>query len=456
LYIKIPEGRTTLRDFEILYQVGKHVYNENGFNPSPAALEELIARRGLKIEGRSHADFQRDARDRLVLQDGKPVPVYRVQIDAQDKATILSFRKEAEEITQSGIKGVVEMNPEERWDETWQIFNEKYNEASNKEAFEQFFSWQNLGMLGGMEVISATPAGPFVITGLTAKFMVVDMPRLQAECIEVKKAVYAAKSREDLDAAAQRITSLMTTGKVLVADALVGATAKGVKTEVTGLNRGVVTPDIVPTGRAPVTPEGWTLGRLPVPETPAPRVPIGEVVKDSFGIGKGSVQGSVAAAGSNPGTKLEDLLKPMESRAQSTISESPSARGVGRRNLESHETAGGHTIEMHVGRSESWLRNRLKTDPTLRNRDFASSFRNKEIANRVQGRFVKTYRAEIEAWLKSGEEIFRKTIEMGEPVGIVVERDVAGHSEATKAFFMLVSDASAHGWHILTSYPVIK
>jgi Bacterial CdiA-CT RNAse A domain len=122
-----------------------------------------------------------------------------------------------------------------------------------------------------------------------------------------------------------------------------------------------------------------------------------------------------------------------------------------RRNVNSHELAGGHTIERHVGRSENWLRNRLANDPDLQ---FASSFRNEAAANRVQGQFVKQNRAEIEAWLRGGEQRFVGSVEMRDPVGIVVERGRGGAVETGRAQVVLVRDGSPQGWHILTSYPV--
>lgn len=128
-----------------------------------------------------------------------------------------------------------------------------------------------------------------------------------------------------------------------------------------------------------------------------------------------------------------------------------------RRNVRSHEaTPGnglqGHTLSQHVGRSESWLRNRLAQNPRL---TFASSFRNEAVANRVQGQFVKQNRAEIEAWLKSGAgRPFTREVTMKDPVGIVVERGRSGHLETSRASVTIIRDNSPQGWHVLTSYPV--
>jgi hypothetical protein len=121
-----------------------------------------------------------------------------------------------------------------------------------------------------------------------------------------------------------------------------------------------------------------------------------------------------------------------------------------RRDVRSHEDAGGHTGERHIGKSEHWLRKRLANDP---NPGAASSFRNEVVANRTQGAFVKRYRKEIEAWLASGKPRFEKTIEMGEPLGMVVERG-GRVVEATRALFVLVRDGSELGWHFRTSFPI--
>jgi hypothetical protein len=42
---------------------------------------------------------------------------------------------------------------------------------------------------------------------------------------------------------------------------------------------------------------------------------------------------------------------------------------------------------------------------------------------------------------------------MGQPIGIVVERS-GKVIESSRARLVLVRDSSAHGWHILTSFPV--
>jgi hypothetical protein len=82
------------------------------------------------------------------------------------------------------------------------------------------------------------------------------------------------------------------------------------------------------------------------------------------------------------------------------------------------------------------------------------------VANRTIAQFVKEYRAEIEAWLKSGEHRFEREIFMGETVGRVVGRGKGGAPtgasvETSRAWVSIVRDNSAQGWHVNTSFPIM-
>jgi hypothetical protein len=114
---------------------------------------------------------------------------------------------------------------------------------------------------------------------------------------------------------------------------------------------------------------------------------------------------------------------------------------------------GGHTIEKHVGKSDSWLRNRLATDP--KKISVASTFRNQTVANRTDGQFVKQNRAVIEKWIGSGESRpLVGEIRMPDPIGRVLVRGSSNSVETHTAEVIIVRDNSQQGWHILTSYPV--
>lgn len=125
-----------------------------------------------------------------------------------------------------------------------------------------------------------------------------------------------------------------------------------------------------------------------------------------------------------------------------------------RRDIQSHENLGGHTDERHISKSKNWLKQRLNSEPEI---ESASSFYNENYANLTQGKFVKQFRKEIEAWLTSGEGRFVKVIEMDQSIGIVVARSKKGDPlpavTTKKARLVLVRDNSSQGWHILTSFP---
>ncbi len=122
-----------------------------------------------------------------------------------------------------------------------------------------------------------------------------------------------------------------------------------------------------------------------------------------------------------------------------------------RRSVSSHESAGGHTGERHVGRSENWLRQRLRNEPNL---EHASSFRNESAANRTQGRFTRRFREQIQTWLRGNQARFVRDIDMGQPIGIVLERGSSCANQTSRARVVLVRDNSTLGWHFLTSFPI--
>lgn len=135
--------------------------------------------------------------------------------------------------------------------------------------------------------------------------------------------------------------------------------------------------------------------------------------------------------------------------------------GSTRRDVRAHEATPvkpelGHTIERHVGKSETWLRQRLEADPKLK---AASSFRNEAVANRAQAQFMQQHRAEIDAWLKGdSRRPYEGAVVMNEPAGIVVTRGKGGATgvktvvETNKAWFVVVRDNSEFGYHIRTSF----
>jgi hypothetical protein len=123
-----------------------------------------------------------------------------------------------------------------------------------------------------------------------------------------------------------------------------------------------------------------------------------------------------------------------------------------RRDVWDHETNGGHAIDRHVGKDINWLRRRLEREPDL---EAASSFTSNALANRTQGTFVKRFKNDIEAFLKSKETRMVRTVDMGYVIGEVLERGANKTKTATRATVVIVKDNSAHGWHFVTSYPTL-
>lgn len=127
-----------------------------------------------------------------------------------------------------------------------------------------------------------------------------------------------------------------------------------------------------------------------------------------------------------------------------------------RRTIDTQDLLGGHIREEHVGRSEAWLRNRLN-QPENSSLNFASSFKNEEIANRIIGKFVRQFERDIEKFLKNSKSLKLEVVfDTGEQsLGTGVTRRKSGVWDSTKAYVMIVKDNSEKGWHVLTSYPTL-
>lgn len=127
-----------------------------------------------------------------------------------------------------------------------------------------------------------------------------------------------------------------------------------------------------------------------------------------------------------------------------------------RKDLSLDELLGGHSIKMHVGKSESWLRKRLIDEPKTK---YASSFNNYETANKVIGSAIKENTSNIEKWLSSGsDKPLKLKTTTDKPIGTILGRGKGGSvgqktaTETNKAEVILIKDNTPKGWHILTSY----
>ena len=122
-----------------------------------------------------------------------------------------------------------------------------------------------------------------------------------------------------------------------------------------------------------------------------------------------------------------------------------------RHNIDSHEEAGGHTGERHIGKSEEWLKNRLKEEPNI---PMASSFYSKEHANWAQNMVVRKHRKEIDAWLKSGQtKPLIIDIAMQSIIGKVLKRGKNKAVPTKKVRAIVVKNPDLNSWHFKTSFP---
>ena len=121
-----------------------------------------------------------------------------------------------------------------------------------------------------------------------------------------------------------------------------------------------------------------------------------------------------------------------------------------RRDVRGHDDEGGHTDDRHIGKSESWLRNRQRSE----NKKTVSTFNDYQTANLVQARFIKKHRGEIEAWLKSrSKRNFAEDITFDKQIGTVI-KGKAKAKPTNKAKVVLKKDNSELGYRVQTSYPV--
>ncbi len=148
------------------------------------------------------------------------------------------------------------------------------------------------------------------------------------------------------------------------------------------------------------------------------------------------------------------------------------------RNLQSHENLGGHTIAKHVSKSETWLRNRCKSEKYLITASTFSSLSDAEsiladmikdnrslVQDYASGRNSNGAISEQESWwerpLGYGSAINCKllnkkktyTINLrGKKIPITVELDDINYLPSATGVLRKKSTASG-GWFLLTSYP---
>jgi hypothetical protein len=123
------------------------------------------------------------------------------------------------------------------------------------------------------------------------------------------------------------------------------------------------------------------------------------------------------------------------------------------RDLSQDEAAGGHTLRKHVGRSDEELRQRLRHE---RNIAAASTWSDRETAERAVGTAVEQNRERIERWLdrQGGHPnlVIDYDGDPSHPIGRTLRRD-ADQVEPCSHATVVLKWTGPNDYYVLTSYP---
>ena len=171
----------------------------------------------------------------------------------------------------------------------------------------------------------------------------------------------------------------------------------------------------------------------------------------SIAAAKKTAASEEAEPSSTPGGTRTRAVTPSStatSRAGSRGATTPPAAEV-RRDLESDENRGGHTLSRHVGRTDAELRQRLKDEPDI---SAASTYTDQDAAERSVGLALSKNASKVSDWEKANSHpnlVLRVTMPT------VIGRSVkSGDSTAkdVKAAVVVLKWAG-RDWYVLTSYP---
>lgn len=106
---------------------------------------------------------------------------------------------------------------------------------------------------------------------------------------------------------------------------------------------------------------------------------------------------------------------------------------------------------MESNDAEAALRNYLAFNPAAQSDSGASAFFSEELAETSARIAVDSSQREIVDWLNSGRHRFVTEVDLGKPIGIVIDRVSDECFTASQIRIVLVRDGSVLGWHILRS-----
>jgi hypothetical protein len=122
------------------------------------------------------------------------------------------------------------------------------------------------------------------------------------------------------------------------------------------------------------------------------------------------------------------------------------------RDLSIDDARGGHTLKRHVGRTDDQLRERLQHEKNI---SAASTYSDRETAERVVGTAIQNNRDKVQRWMERGERRPNLVLDYTEPsdaIGRVMNRGAMGSVPCDHAIMVLRADG-ATDYYVLTSYP---
>ena len=121
------------------------------------------------------------------------------------------------------------------------------------------------------------------------------------------------------------------------------------------------------------------------------------------------------------------------------------------RDLSQDDEQGGHTLRKHVGKTDAELRQRLARE---RNISAASTYTDRDTAERVVGTTLNLQRDKIQRWLDRGGEHPNLALDYAadQPVGRTMRRGSSASVSCSKAVVVL-RYAGGGQYYVLTSYP---
>jgi hypothetical protein len=122
------------------------------------------------------------------------------------------------------------------------------------------------------------------------------------------------------------------------------------------------------------------------------------------------------------------------------------------RDLAIDEARGGHTLERHVGRTDEQLRERLQREPNI---SAASSYTDRQMAERAVGTAIKNGQDKIQRWMARGTRSPNLVIDYTEPndaLGREMYRRAMGSVPCDHSIVVLKANGD-NDYYVLTSYP---